>query len=381
MLEKRLATNDKYAIQPIDSMQLTLLHPNPSASSSPLKRKLAKGHTRVGGRFPTTLRDGDLLLPPESQHACFELILSDPAMLMDATSQFPRVRVRGRGEALVVLLPGTGEHGCTHRRRAIAEPLARAGVSTLVLEGAFYGQRKPTTQKGSKLRRVSDLPILGMATIEETKSLLWWAKQEWGFEHVVVAGGSMGGLHAAMAASLSPMDVGVASWIAPPSAIPPFTRGLLSQSCNWTSLQRDRDDLALIDILLANHTNNQFDSSDTGPSQQHDVKARLAAFLALTNLENFPPPRRPDAVIFAHATEDQYVGANAQQWEMLRRRWHGAQFQHVKAGHVSGILFETQAFLATINDVLKQLKQPPIAIAPTIVPAVATTPPVAMDRT
>ncbi|RHY92247.1 hypothetical protein DYB35_004923 [Aphanomyces astaci] len=251
MLEKRLATNDKYAIQPIDAMTLTLLHPTPS--SSRLKRR-AKGHMRVAGRFPTTLRDGDLLLPPESQHACFELVLSDAAMLAKDASQNPRIRVRGRGEALVVLLPGTGEHGCAHRRRAIAAPLAHAGVSTLVLEGAFYGQRKPALQKGSKLRRyiVSDLPILGMATIEETKSLLWWAIHECGFEHVVVAG-SMGGLHAAMAASLSPFDVGVAAWIAPPSAIPPFTHGLLSHSCNWESLRRERDDLALIDMLLANH--------------------------------------------------------------------------------------------------------------------------------
>lgn len=76
-----------------------------------------------------------------------------------------------------VLLPGTGEHGFLHRRASIALPLARMGIATLVrstdsvqllstrdansnrhhggqiLEGPFYGRRRPSDQNGSKLRR------------------------------------------------------------------------------------------------------------------------------------------------------------------------------------------------------------------------------------
>lgn len=52
-----------------------------------------------------------------------------------------------------MLLPGTGEHGYLHRRSSIALPLARMGIATLILEGPFYGKRKPEDQKGSKLRR------------------------------------------------------------------------------------------------------------------------------------------------------------------------------------------------------------------------------------
>lgn len=79
-----------------------------------------------------------------------------------------------------MLLPGTGEHGYLHRRTSVALPLARLGVATLVgaesmeqcllrlmelttwcvaflavqiLEGPFYGKRRPSDQRGSKLRR------------------------------------------------------------------------------------------------------------------------------------------------------------------------------------------------------------------------------------
>ncbi|KAG6618486.1 uncharacterized protein IUM83_01077 [Phytophthora cinnamomi] len=77
-----------------------------------------------------------------------------------------------RERPLAVLLPGTGEHGFLHRRTSIAITLVKQGVATLILEGPFYGKRKPPQQKGSKLRRVIGLPILGQATIEEAKPLL-----------------------------------------------------------------------------------------------------------------------------------------------------------------------------------------------------------------
>ncbi|KAF0696161.1 Aste57867_13077 [Aphanomyces stellatus] len=376
ILEKRVQDKDKYYIHPIESLELTMLPP-------PRQRKSKDGKApeqlaMIAGRFNTTLRDGDLLLPPESQRAYFELVL--PEAMLDRSF----VSINGRGRSLVILLPGTGEHGCVHRRRNLAEPLARTGIAALVLEGSFYGQRKPAKQKGSKLRRVSDLPILGMTTIEETKSLLLWLSSivHSTFDTILmqthrrcVLGGSMGGLHAAMAASLCPFDVGVSSWIAPPSAVPAFTHGLLSLSCNWKSLH-ERDDLAAIDHLLANHVKHYssvgaqdepasvLSTAKTAKEKQAamaaQVKKRLAAFLSITDIENFPKPRRPDAVIFSQATEDQYIGENAQQWETLRTRWPGAQFRRVTAGHVSGLLFETESFLATIHDVLAVLRQPPM---------------------
>jgi hypothetical protein len=38
----------------------------------------------------------------------------------------------------------------------------------------------------------------------------------------------MGGLHSAMCAAYTPFEVGVVSWLGPPSAAPVFTRGVLA---------------------------------------------------------------------------------------------------------------------------------------------------------
>jgi hypothetical protein len=56
----------------------------------------------------------------------------------------------------------------------------------------FYGQRRPVLQRGAKLLCVSDLLLLGRATIEEARSLLHWLDSEAGFGKMGVCGLSMG---------------------------------------------------------------------------------------------------------------------------------------------------------------------------------------------
>lgn len=58
----------------------------------------------------------------------------------------------------------------------------------------FYGKRRPADQKGSRLRYVSDLLALGRTTIEESRSLLHWAREDMGFGKLGICGLSMGGL-------------------------------------------------------------------------------------------------------------------------------------------------------------------------------------------
>ena len=50
---------------------------------------------------------------------------------------------------------------------------------------------------------------------------------------LVVGGVSMGGLHAAMVAALTPFPVGTASLVGPPSAVPVFTSVAV-----WSGLDR-----------------------------------------------------------------------------------------------------------------------------------------------
>ena len=48
----------------------------------------------------------------------------------------------------------------------------------MVLESPYYGKRRPPSQQGSRLLRVSDLLVLGRATIEESLCLLDWAQRQ-----------------------------------------------------------------------------------------------------------------------------------------------------------------------------------------------------------
>ena len=143
------------------------------------------------------------------------------------------------GKPICIILAGTGEHGFSRRGQFLAYPLAESGVASIILESPFYGLRKPKHQWGSKLKQLSDLPILGRATIEEARSLIKWIKEHTSFGPIILTGTSMGGLHAAMTASLTPIEVGAVSWLGPTSAAPVFTHGALSGSVDWMAMCRD----------------------------------------------------------------------------------------------------------------------------------------------
>lgn len=162
---------------------------------------------------------------------------------------------------------------------------------------------------------MSDLPILGQATIEEAKSLLAYFRDYHNFSNLVVAGSSMGGLHAAMVASAFPGEVGATAWLAPPSAAPVFADGLLSASCNWMRLYEQHGHGVLDGLEEDQRASDSISHSnfeDADPVVQ--AKKRMRAFLSITDIDNFEPPQRSDAVIFVVGTEDEYIGTTEPQW-------------------------------------------------------------------
>ena len=254
---------------------------------------------------------------------------------------------------------------------------------------------------GTKLRHVTDLPLLGRATIEETRALMDYFQNQLGFQHIVLSGNSMGGLHAAMTASLTPFPVGVVSWMAPPSAVPAFISGLMSSTCNWTKLSSLRENhkhhcqekkkkkkkkkqdheedqgqkqqqrvFHLIHELLGNNTRDQRKrtKSSTLENPTALAKENLSRVLSITDIRHFPAPVCPRACVIALAKQDEYIGPVEQQWHELISRpldhhdddtatyeWTGAQIRTYQAGHVSGILFEQHSRERAICDMLATL--------------------------
>lgn len=143
------------------------------------------------------------------------------------------------GPSGVVHLAATGDHGFDRRLR-LGQPIAKQGVSSMVLESPYYGKRRPKGQSGAKLRHVSDLLALGWATITESIHLLKWLQDE-GHTQLGVSGLSMGGVHACMTAGLCPTPVAATALLAPRSAAVAYCDGAMARAMSWHGLQADHE--------------------------------------------------------------------------------------------------------------------------------------------
>ncbi|CAI9297771.1 unnamed protein product [Lactuca saligna] len=236
--------------------------------------------------------------------------------------------------ACVVHLAGTGDHSFERRLR-LGGPLLKENIATMVLESPFYGQRRPFLQSGSKLLCVSDLLLLGRATIEEARSLLHWLDSEAGFGKMGVCGLSMGGVHAAMVGSLHPTPIATFPFLSPHSAVVAFCEGVLKHATAWEAL---RDDLSVHNAGMT----------------LDEVRERMRNVLSLTDVTRFPIPKNPDAVILVAATDDGYIPKHSVL--EVQRAWPGSEVRWVTGGHVSSFILHNGEFRRAIRDGLNRLQ-------------------------
>lgn len=218
----------------------------------------------------------------------------------------------------------TGEEDYAMREQAIAYPLARQGIGTVMLEHPFLGRRRPQWQLTSKLEHVADLLLLGGVVVEEARALLAWLRGQ-GFDRLGVTGISKGGHLAAMAGALTPFDIAIAPMVAPHSAVPVFTEGLLSRVCDWAKLAEKHDD------AQAAH-------------------AQLREVLEFTNVQTLPPPRPGSRVIAVAAKQDYFVPRHSA--ESMQAHWPDAEFRWIDGGHVSSIAFGKAHFRRALVDAM-----------------------------
>ncbi|GFP97257.1 uncharacterized protein c4orf29 homolog [Phtheirospermum japonicum] len=236
--------------------------------------------------------------------------------------------------ACVVHLAGTGDHSFERRLR-LGGPLLKENIATMVLESPFYGQRRPMLQRGSKLLCVSDLLLLGRATIEESRSLLYWLESEAGYGKMGICGLSMGGVHAAMVGSLHPTPIATLPFLSPHSAVVAFCEGVLKHATAWEALKKD----------LSMHKE--------AAMTLEQVREHMRNVLSLTDVTRFPRPKNPDAVIFVAATDDGYIPKHSVL--ELQKAWPGSEVRWVSGGHVSSFLLHNGAFRKAIVDGLDRL--------------------------
>jgi Alpha/beta hydrolase domain containing 18 len=96
------------------------------------------------------------MLPIESHIARFQIVRPLPSLGKGSTLTAEEAAVREgmlQEKPVAIILAGTGEQGYQRRRHFTACPLARLGVSSIILESPYYGSRRPAKQVASKLRK------------------------------------------------------------------------------------------------------------------------------------------------------------------------------------------------------------------------------------
>jgi pimeloyl-ACP methyl ester carboxylesterase len=253
-----------------------------------------------------------LPLPEESRRAYFELVLPRAA-----TTETP----------ICLHFAATGDEGFTRRRQALALPLLRDGIGSLILENPYYGRRRPAGQQGKMLNRFSDLIAMGGAAVEEGRSLVQWLRRE-GYGRLGVCGISMGGSMAARVAVLDAEPLAVVCCVTAHSASAVFTEGILKNYLAW-------------DVL------------DSGLDGEGPAMALVRQMLDLTDLRRTPPPLRPEAVFLVAARRDAYIPAASA--ALLHAHWRGSTMRWLGGGHVGAFLFHRRDFVTAIRDAFSRL--------------------------
>ncbi|KNC52046.1 uncharacterized protein AMSG_00873 [Thecamonas trahens ATCC 50062] len=242
---------------------------------------------------------------------------------------------------LCILLAPTGDHGYTRRRVLHAQPLAKMGIATLVLETPFYGERKPEGQFRSSLHHVSDLFAMGGGLVSESLSLMHTFAAEQRFNLFGVSGASLGGQMACHVAGVSRMPVALVPSITPHSAAGVFTEGVLSSWCAWEAL----------DAQLPQFVETLPETRDRGGSVT-SVDFMNAVLDRTTDIRRYAPPLVPQAIVQIAARADGYV---PQPGEALHKHWPGSQLWWVSGGHIKAYVAHFTLYQRAVHEAFSQL--------------------------
>lgn len=221
----------------------------------------------------------------------------------------------------------TGDEGFVRRRTALAFPLSKRGIGSLILENPFYGRRRPAGQHKKMLRCFSDLFLMGGATFMEGRALLDWLQKE-GYSRAGVSGISMGGHMAAMVGSLSPVPVAIIPCIAPHSPSAVFTEGTLRHYCAWEVLKH-------------------------GQHGRRPAREFMKGLLDIMDIRNFPTPKAPAAATMVAARNDAYIPQDSTL--KMHHHWPGSSLIWLDGGHVGAFLFHRRAFIEAITHAFSKL--------------------------
>ncbi len=227
-------------------------------------------------------------------------------------------------------MPGSGEEGYERRIKALAEPLAKQGISTLILENPFYGSRRRNGQNKHFVSTVSDFLLMFYTAIEECKALAnhWFVN---GQNRVGLTGLSMGGQAVSLVATQIDNPLAVIPGLAPSSVAEQYSFGYLSVVCDWQAL-----------------------SSGGSKQEEHYARTKLGKLLEIGDITNFPVPAQSICSII-NAKNDTYIPLHLSQ--RFVDHWPHSTVKLISGGHISSILFKNKPIVDEIARTLAVLPE------------------------
>lgn len=230
---------------------------------------------------------------------------------------------RAGNETACVLLAASRDEGYKVRER-IFSSLVHRGLDLYLLENAYYGLRR--TDAGPSLRTVSDHILMTAATLCESRALLLHLKGN--YPKLVVAGYSMGGHMAALAAAISREPVGCATLATGASAAAVYTRGLLQWSVDFQNLPPE------------------------SPGSRK-ARERLRQLFLSADITQHRAPLRVDAAVIAGCKRDAYILQS--ETERLHAHWTGSTLRWLETGHFSAPLTSRRALCDCVAEAAGRL--------------------------
>lgn len=263
---------------------------------------------------PSRYRDG---------FRCSNGTFTSPLSVLPAEARQVHVRswTRDGHRGACLLLAGSRDEGFAVRER-IFGPLTKRGLDLYLMENPFYGIRR-TAAGGPTLATVSDHILMVIGILWEAQALL--ANLHDQYQKLTVAGYSMGGHMAAIAAALSSFPVACAVLAAGASASVIYTRSLLSWSVDFDAL-----------------------SNETPGAHE-----RLCRLFDLADVTRFPAPMRTNAAVIVGCARDGYIPGT--ETERIHRHWPGSTLRWVNGGHFSSLITCRRALCDSISDAAEKL--------------------------
>jgi Alpha/beta hydrolase domain containing 18 len=230
---------------------------------------------------------------------------------------------KGRRRPVYIVLAASGDEGFSGRTRLWRPLVERGEMEVLLLESAMYGGRRPVGQSGAAIRRVSEHLLMNLSTVEETRALVEHLNED-GYDRIGLAGFSMGGSSAALAAAVVSRPLAVAVLGAGRSVVPVFTEAMLSRDIEFAAL-----------------------------GGGESARARLADLFGHADLDRHPPPRRLDAVVIVGAKRDGYMFP--EQVKALHALWPASELRWLDTGHAGALVYHRDALRRAAVDAMARL--------------------------